>query len=333
MEAVEALRLPHKIKELQQKPKVLQERVTVLAWGVAALSFVALATSAVQMPGKFTHEAPTHTQVALHLPTPGPVATTASTGGQKPMASIQMYSNAGQVESKNNPQTSEELRAIREEIISLRRSLLRLTEQNRRLSHKLQTLDTATMHAQAEPKPNPIPPQKTENTQQKTVTPIETFPASELSQKHKPTNTAGPLPEMILSEIVAVPTVTPPKEPAPELVIQLHTKTITPELPKFHKTPAAGKLRQSGAQKIMRTSFAIELGNFEDATTVENQWRELMETKPLLLGDLTKRVSATNTNGATQYTLTAGPFYNAADTALVCARLAREKVNCSPTTF
>lgn len=138
---------------------------------------------------------------------------------------------------------------------------------------------------------------------------------------------------MILTEIVAVPTVTPPKQAAPEPVIPVPIKTIAPELPKFHKTPAAGKLRQSGAQKIIRTSFAIELGNFEDATTVESQWRELMETKPLLLGDLTKRVSATNTNGETQYTLTAGPFYNAADTALVCARLAREKVNCSPTTF
>ena len=310
---------------------MLQERVTVLAWGIAALSLAALATSAVQMPGKFAHQTPKYSQTAL--PLPGPVATTGSTGRQEPQTAIQMYTGTEKVESKTYSQNSLELSAIREEIVSLRRSLLRLTEQNRRLSHKLKTLEEATKHAQAEPKADPLALMKAAETAPKPITAIETLPAPELSQKHEPTDTAGPLPEMILAEVVAVPNVTPTKEATPEPVVAEPVKTISPALLKFHKTPAAGKLHQSGARRIIRTSFAIDLGNFADATSVESQWRELMETKPLLLGDLTKRVSATSANGATQYTLTAGPFYNAADTALVCARLAREKVNCSPTTF
>ncbi|GHB35272.1 hypothetical protein GCM10007094_25980 [Pseudovibrio japonicus] len=325
--------LPHKINELREKPKVLQERVTVLAWGIAALSFAALAASAIQMPGKFAHQAPTYEPAALPLPLPGPVTTTASTGRTEPLTAVQMYDSTRKVESESDLQNSRELHAIREEIISLRRSLLRITEQNRRLSHQLKTLEEATKHARAEPKPNLLPPRKAANTGQDHVAPVETLPAPELLQKQQPSDTAGPIPEMILSKVVAVPNATPTKEAAPEPVVAEPLKTILPALPKFHKTPAAGKLHQSGAGKITRTSFAVDLGNFDNATSVESQWRELTESKPLLLGDLTKRVSATSTNGATQYTLTAGPFYNAADTALVCARLAREKVNCAPTTF
>ncbi|KZL02043.1 MULTISPECIES: SPOR domain-containing protein [unclassified Pseudovibrio] len=327
------MRLPHKINELRQEPKVLRERITVLAWGIAALSFVALAASAVQMPGKFASQQALYSQITLPLPAPGPVATTASIGSQTAQNAFQVYGNVRGNESQQNLQNSKELHAVREEIISLRRSVLRLTEQNRRLSGHVKALDEAAAHKTSEAEIPTASAITVIKPRQKPATPIETLPAPELLQASTPITTASPLPEIKLSEVGTLAAIALPKASNPETVASIPERASALDLPEFQKTPAAGKLRQSGTRRILRTSFAIELGNFEDANSLESKWQRLREDNPLLLGKLKKRVSAAKVDGATKYTLTAGPFYNAADTAVVCARLAREKVNCLPTIF
>ncbi|WP_208982105.1 hypothetical protein [Pseudovibrio sp. JE062] len=325
------MRLPHKINELRQDPKVLRERVTVLAWGIAALSFVALAASAVQMPGKFAAQTPHFAQAIIPLPAPGPVTTTASISGQTAQNAFQIYGGASEkAESQQELQNTKELRAVREEIVSLRRSMLRLTEQNRRLSSKLKALDEAESQAQTEAKAAPKPAVTVVKPKQKPITPIETLPAPELSAAKPQPQAPGPLPEMKLSELTEITETTLPNASVPETVASIPAKA---ELPEFHKTPAAGKLSQSGRRKIVRTSFAVDLGSFDDTNALNSQWQKLKDNNPLLLGDLKKRVSTAEVDGTTQFTLTAGPFFNAADTAVVCARLVREKVNCSPTIF
>ncbi|WP_208995572.1 SPOR domain-containing protein [Pseudovibrio sp. Alg231-02] len=312
---------------------MLRERITVLAWGIAALSFVALAASAVQMPGKFASQQALYSQITLPLPAPGPVTTTASIGSQTAQNAFQVYENTRGNESQQNLQNSKELHAVREEIISLRRSVLRLTEQNRRLSSHVKALDEAAAHKTSEAEIPAASVKTSVKPKQKPATPIETLPAPELLQASAPIITASPLPEIKLSEVGTLAAIALPKASNPETVASIPEKASALDLPEFQKTPAAGKLRQSGTRRILRTSFAIELGNFEDANSLESKWQRLREDNPLLLGNLKKRVSAAKVDDSTKYTLTAGPFYNAADTAVVCARLAREKVNCLPTIF
>lgn len=327
------MRLPHKINELRQKPEVLRERITVLAWGIAALSCVALAASAVQMPGKLASQQALYTQVTLPLPAPGPVTTTASIGSQTAQNAFQVYSDAPRNESRQGLQNSKELRIVREEIISLRRSVLRLTEQNRRLSSHVNALDEATAQETSKAETISAPAKISVKPKQEPTTPIETLPAPELLQISAPIATVSPLPDIKLSEVGTLATIALPTTTDPETVASIPENAVLLDMPEFQKTPAAGKLRQSGSRRILRTSFAIELGNFEDTNLLESKWLKLKDNNPLLLGDLKTRISAAKVDGATKFTLTAGPFYNAADTAVVCARLAREKVNCLPTIF
>lgn len=336
---MEALRLPHKIKELKQKPKALRERLAVFAWAISALSFVALAASAVQMPGKFAPQPSYLPQSAQLLPSLGPVTTTASITPQNPQGAFQIYpktSNAS--ESKSGQQTKQDLRALRKEIVSLRRTMLRLTEQNRRMSDKMDSLAAPPTPVSANEKPvsKPAVARVSVKPLQKPVTPIETLPAPEVANLPK---LEAPLPDVSLAELSKMQpqddtkAVLPPSGKTPQTVASIPQSTAPVELPAFDRTPAAGTLSQYGSGRILRTSFAIGLGAYGSVDELENSWETLQQQNPSLLANLSRQISSLSEEGEELYQLTAGPFYNAADTAVVCARLAREKVNCSPTVF
>ncbi len=329
------MKLPFKISELRQDHKILREHITVFAWGLGALSFVVLATAAIQMPGKFapaTQESQRFSANTITLPSPGPVTTTASVNREAFHNALQVYSKIN-AQSGNAPKTEDNhtLHSIREEIISLRRSMLRLTEQNRRLSSKLKELTVLQTTQNAEIKENVTAVFPNAKIQEPASNPSKNFTTSKITQKVKASE--GPLPKMELSKSGLLKMVVLPSSVSPKNTGSVPISAKPFAMPAFHRTPAAGKLHQSGQRKISRNSFAVDLGKFENISDLKSTWRKLQDDNPLLLSKLKKRIAARQVNGDMLYQLTAGPFYNAADTAVVCARLAREKINCSPARF
>ncbi|WP_208990838.1 SPOR domain-containing protein [Pseudovibrio sp. Tun.PSC04-5.I4] len=333
------MRLPHKIKELRQEPKALRERVAVFAWAISALSFVALAASAMQMPSNFAAQPSYLPQSTQLLPTFGPVTTTASITSQNTQGAFQIYpGTSGAAESKSGQQTKQELQVLRKEVVSLRRTMLRLTEQNRRLSDKMDGFEVTPTPVSTNEKPVSKPAVERVNVKpfQKTVTPIETLPAPEVANLPK---LEAPLPDVSLAELSKMQrqddakATLLPNGKTPQTVASIPQSPASVVLPDFDRTPAAGKLSQSGSGRILRTSFAVDLGEYGSVNELENNWKTLQQKNPSLLGELSRQISSLSEEGDELYQLTAGPFYNAADTAVVCARLAREKVNCSPTVF
>ena len=85
-----------------------------------------------------------------------------------------------------------------------------------------------------------------------------------------------------------------------------------------------------------RTLFAVSLGEDTSLDDMRRRWRDLVAKHPPQLKDLEARyalVPQMKRNAAPRYSLIAGPFGNAADAALVCARLSAREQACEQTTF
>ncbi|WP_208979546.1 SPOR domain-containing protein [Pseudovibrio axinellae] len=331
------MKLRKKIIELREDPQKMREQITVLAWGLFAVSFVALAVSAVQLPGQFAQQKRQLPQVSYALPASGPVETTASIGQSLSPRHIQVYSGVfNQPKPEQYARDSKDLAVVRTELVSLRRTMLHLTEQNRRLAVRLNSIDVASSSTQDEPSTQlkqasasrravvPTP---------KTTSPVETLPAPETANIQVYEASAKALPLRVFTAPVQIKEVVLPKATALQTVAAIPTTAMPDEELDFKRTPEAGTFHQSGARKITRTRFAVDLGRFDDQNVAKNRWKTLKEDNLSILSSLQERVTSTNTDSGTYYRLLAGPFFNAADTAVVCARLTREKVNCLPTVF
>lgn len=114
---------------------------------------------------------------------------------------------------------------------------------------------------------------------------------------------------------------------------QIKVQVMTMPLPStgFIDELEESPLPIANASKPMRTVFAVQLADGLAARSVDTKWKELTSRHGKLFTGLTpRRVKSKN---GTTYGLIAGPFDNAAASALMCARLSIVRVDCASTVF
>ncbi|MCC2111703.1 MAG: hypothetical protein KDJ16_06690 [Hyphomicrobiales bacterium] len=83
-----------------------------------------------------------------------------------------------------------------------------------------------------------------------------------------------------------------------------------------------------------RTNFGVDLGGAENFGDLAQRWKTLKSAHPDLFGELVPMVAAReDIDKAIELRLVAGPFGNAADAAVFCARFHDEGVRCRPAVF
>ncbi|WP_156453263.1 hypothetical protein [Polycladidibacter hongkongensis] len=99
--------------------------------------------------------------------------------------------------------------------------------------------------------------------------------------------------------------------------------------------PAASSSQVAlGATKIKRTRFALDLGTFTNLKALQLHWNKLQQLHAEMLSDLALDARPLGAfEGSPGYRLVAGPLYNAADAALLCATLGKSGEDCKPTAF
>lgn len=321
------------IKMLQQTPKALGERAAVLAWALGAVSFVALAASAIQMPGSFTGLTENLPKKLVTLPPSGPVTTTASVAN--PQNQFEVYLDpALALDRSKLEQTQADLRELKKQMTSMRRNLMHLQEQNRRISMQISEANEKQSASVTKANPalkvkRPAPKPAPARTLPKNVRKIETLPAPLVIQE--PTFEPVLTPQKVSYTPQSAPVVLPR---AKALQVPTTGSISKVQAPKsFQLTPAAGTLSSSGRNRIRRTEFAIQLGLETQKSTLTELKAKLEKRNATLLKSLLLKIAQVQTEGVARYQLLAGPFPNAADTAVVCARLRQEKVNCETTFF
>lgn len=95
----------------------------------------------------------------------------------------------------------------------------------------------------------------------------------------------------------------------------------------FHEAP----LPIANLEKPRRTRFAVELASGLKTDAVQPRWDTLSKRHGKLLAALQPRRVTDGESGT--YKLIAGPFDNAADAALLCARLSAAGTKCEGTVF
>ncbi len=83
-----------------------------------------------------------------------------------------------------------------------------------------------------------------------------------------------------------------------------------------------------------RTDFGVDLGGAANFDALAERWKSFKSKHPDLLGDLVPMVAAReDVDREIELRLVAGPFSNAADAAVFCARFHDEGVRCRPAVF
>lgn len=105
------------------------------------------------------------------------------------------------------------------------------------------------------------------------------------------------------------------------------------------KLPEPAAKQKSGiepaieAPTIMRTMFAVSLGNYDDLTKLKTAWQQLAKKHKSALGNLRPRYVTYVIDNKPVYQLVSGPLPNALDAAKICVYLQDRKTYCRQTIF
>lgn len=99
------------------------------------------------------------------------------------------------------------------------------------------------------------------------------------------------------------------------------------------KNPVAAKPEKQQGPVIMRTMFAVSLGNFPDLTQLKKAWASLSKKHQNALGTLKPRYLTLVVENQPQYQLITGPLANALEAAKICYYLQQMKTYCRQTVF
>lgn len=115
---------------------------------------------------------------------------------------------------------------------------------------------------------------------------------------------------------------------------------ITPGSPISAASPAfdlagvsATTSGSAGGTEAPYTQFGMELGTYDDLTTLKRGWSDLVREYPALFEGLDGLATIRDRGGKTELLLVAGPFRNAADAAEHCSKVEAAGVRCLPAFF
>ena len=346
------------------------QRLFVLSWASAAIIFGAVGLAAYHFGAPGASVVPSY--AGIRLPPAGPVTSTASIGlnGQDVSVGV-MESRNGHMITAETQINEGQIQTLQREIVSLRRRLSMLSEQNLSYSKRIaslekhveqQAMDAAPEIQQTQPSsavadPQPAPPpatprpdetasKQTERAASPQVTSdIEVLPAPE---------TRKPVRIRTLREIQAAQRLAEAAERVhePVRIVELPAaddatiatgsipETQAPEIePEPTQAPMmirpsapAGRTTGGGKVSIGRSDFGAVIGRYEDEQAAAKAWAVIKEQNSERMTDL--RPVMTNSEMAEgQIELLVGPFANAADAAVACFRLLDISETCHPSLF
>ena len=87
------------------------------------------------------------------------------------------------------------------------------------------------------------------------------------------------------------------------------------------------------AQVATRTAFGVDLGRFDSIAMLESKWRVLAKKNPGLVKRLTPMIATRDGIIGPETHLVAGPFADASDAAVACAKFKAIGAGCSTTSY
>lgn len=93
------------------------------------------------------------------------------------------------------------------------------------------------------------------------------------------------------------------------------------------------EIEKKPTPQIIRTMFAVSLGNYPDLRRLKKAWGQLNKKYKSALGALKPRYVTLVVNNKPQYQLVTGPLLNALDAAKICYHLQQSKTYCKQTIF
>ncbi len=339
----------------------------LILWGGAATLCAFFGVSAVVLPT--TPVDATHLGNSIPLPAPGPVVSTASIPNAAEQTPIQIFDNATvralkQTRSHLNAEIAalrEDLQALKDELETLKATTLRTpkpkSDGDKDIAGEasVDALTTGETNIEAD-----APPQSKRSER---GTKIQTLPAPELkeetseladraqiaggstSQTQYAPRSQVSLPHQNVRVITlpqsreepsSVGSIAPPSaQTLPDNNSPL-TIAVPPQKPTAQTPNAAQKEAGLPANSHLRKlEFSMDLGTFDTPDDAEKAWSSFRERAagfPPLGSSLTARVKTNPDN--TKLSLLAGPFINANDAALACARaMASGQRYCKPELF
>ncbi len=85
--------------------------------------------------------------------------------------------------------------------------------------------------------------------------------------------------------------------------------------------------------EISRSEFGIDLGGFQSMSALKTKWQTFAKQNPDLAKSLQPRAGISEKNGALEVRLIAGPFSNAADAIILCAKMGADGKTCQPALY
>lgn len=110
--------------------------------------------------------------------------------------------------------------------------------------------------------------------------------------------------------------------------LAMNNKLPAPPAKQLNKTPPANE-----RPTIMRTMFAVSLGQYPDLGKLKSAWQSLSKKHKTALGKLRARYITLVIDNKPVFQLVSGPLSNALDAAKICVYLQDRKTYCRQTIF
>jgi len=145
-----------------------------------------------------------------------------------------------------------------------------------------------------------------------------------LAKQDKQKTITPPVSQEIKAAKVLVQEVKPQTNVKPKKVVKLASNIPVPIL-RQHQKPKQPQL--------VRTQFAISLGNYQNLQQLQKAWHKRVEQYGSALGHLKPRYVTLVVENKPQYELISGPLTNALDAAKICYHLLQGKAYCKQTIY
>lgn len=117
----------------------------------------------------------------------------------------------------------------------------------------------------------------------------------------------------------------------------LQKTALKPKIPaktiKQIPLPILLKDQKTAKPQLLRTHFAITLGNYASINHLKTAWKHLSTKHKPLLGPLSARYLTIVVDNHPRYKLVTGPIKNALDAAKMCTQLQQANIACAQTTY
>lgn len=120
--------------------------------------------------------------------------------------------------------------------------------------------------------------------------------------------------------------------PAPAPAGISHGPALPRSKPGSEKVVAAVPA-DTGDAAVSRSEFGIDLGGFATMAALKQHWKTFASEHPDLRSTLTPRAGISEKDGSLEVRLIAGPFVNAADAIVLCAKIGANGKPCQPALF